>query len=41
MNQIKLLTDYPKHIHGLAKLWYEELSHHWNPNATIEKATKY
>lgn len=40
MKQIKLLADSPEHIPELAKLWYEELSRHWNPHATIEKATQ-
>ncbi len=40
MNQIKLLSDYPEHVPELAKLWYEELSRHWNPQASVEKATQ-
>lgn len=40
MMQIELLADYSEHIPELAKLWYEELSRHWNPQATIEKATQ-
>jgi GNAT superfamily N-acetyltransferase len=41
MNQvfkIKFLNDYPVHIPSLAKLWYEEISKIWNPDASIEKA---
>lgn len=41
MNQnieIKLLTDCEEHIPALAKLWYEEISRHWVPDASIEKA---
>jgi N-acetylglutamate synthase-like GNAT family acetyltransferase len=40
MTQIELLADYSEHIPELAQLWYEELSRHWNPQATIEKATQ-
>lgn len=36
--EIKLLTSYQEHIPVLAKLWYEEISRHWAPNASIEKA---
>ncbi len=36
--EIKLLTDCEEHIPSLAKLWYEEISRHWAPNASIEKA---
>jgi GNAT superfamily N-acetyltransferase len=36
--EIKLLTDCQEHIPLLAKLWYEEISRHWAPNASIEKA---
>ena len=36
--EIKLLTDCQEHIPVLAKLWYEEISRHWAPNASIEKA---
>ena len=43
MNQnieIKLLTDCEEHIPALAKLWHEEISQHWVPDASIEKAKK-
>jgi len=33
---IKLLVEYKQHIPHLAKLSYEQLGKHWNPNATIE-----
>jgi predicted N-acetyltransferase YhbS len=36
--EIKLLTDCQEHIPALARLWYEEISRHWAPNASIEKA---
>lgn len=36
--EIKLLADCEKHISSLANLWYEEISRHWAPNASIEKA---
>jgi len=36
--EIKLLTDCQEHIPVLAKLWYEEISRHWAPSASIEKA---
>lgn len=36
--EIKLLTASQEHIPVLAKLWYEEISRHWAPNASIEKA---
>ena len=36
--EIKLLTDCEEHIPTLAKLWYEEISRHWVPDASIEKA---
>lgn len=38
--QIKLLSDCHRHIPELAKLWYEEISRHWVPNSSIERATK-
>jgi len=38
--EIKLLTDCREHIPALAKLWYEEISRHWAPNPSIEKATQ-
>lgn len=36
--EIKLLIDCQRHIPVLAKLWYEEISRHWSPDASIEKA---
>jgi len=36
--EIKLLTDCEEHIPSLAKLWYEEISRHWVPKASVEKA---
>lgn len=36
--KIKLLTNCQEHIPVLAKLWYEEISRHWAPNASVEKA---
>lgn len=35
---IKPLSECQEHISALAKLWYEEISRHWAPNASIEKA---
>lgn len=36
--EIKLLIDCQEHIPALAELWYQEISRHWAPNASIEKA---
>lgn len=36
--EIKPLIDCQDHIPVLAKLWYEEISRHWSPDASIEKA---
>ncbi|MEO8402876.1 MAG: GNAT family N-acetyltransferase [Gammaproteobacteria bacterium] len=36
--EIKLLASCQEHIPVLAQLWYEEISRHWAPNASIEKA---
>lgn len=36
--EIKLLTTCREHIPSLAKLWYEEISKHWSPDASIQKA---
>jgi predicted N-acetyltransferase YhbS len=36
--EIKSLADCKEHIPQLAELWYEEISRHWAPNASIEKA---
>lgn len=36
--EIKLLTSCQEHILALAELWYQEISRHWAPNASIEKA---
>ena len=38
--EIKSLLDCQKHIPSLAKLWHEEISRHWVPNASIERATQ-
>lgn len=35
---IKFLADCEDHIPALAKLWYEEISRHWAPNPSIERA---
>jgi len=35
---IKYLTECKEHIPILAKLWYEEISRHWAPSPSIEKA---
>ena len=34
---IKLLADCHEHIPKLAKLHYQEIGHHWVPNASIER----
>jgi len=36
--EIKLLSEYQEHIPVLAELWYQEISRHWVPQASIEKA---
>ncbi|MBX3710221.1 MAG: GNAT family N-acetyltransferase, partial [Gammaproteobacteria bacterium] len=36
--EIKSLNDCQDHIPALANLWYEEISRHWAPDASIEKA---
>lgn len=36
--EIKLLKDCQEHIPRLAQLWYEEISRHWVPGASVEKA---
>lgn len=38
--QIKFLADCQQHIPYLAKLWYEQISKHWAPNASIARATE-
>ncbi len=41
MNQpitIKFLRDCQQHIPYLAQLWFEEISQHWVPNASVERA---
>lgn len=38
--EIKLLADCTEHIPYLAKLWYEQISKHWVPDASIERATE-
>ncbi len=35
--QIKLLTDCPEHIPHLAQLWYDGISKHWVPGASVER----
>lgn len=35
---IKLLADCQNHIPNLAQLWHEEISRHWAPDSSIEKA---
>ena len=35
---IKLLNDCQEYIPSLAQLWYEEISRHWVPESSIEKA---
>lgn len=36
--EIEFLTNCKEHIPQLAELWYEEISRHWAPNASIENA---
>jgi predicted N-acetyltransferase YhbS len=36
--EIKLLTDCQEYIPVLAELWYQEISRHWAPHASVEKA---
>jgi hypothetical protein len=36
--EIKLLADCKEFIPQLAVLWYEEISKHWVPNASVERA---
>lgn len=36
--EIKFLADCQQHIPYLAKLWYEEISKYWAPNASVERA---
>lgn len=36
--KIKLLADCLQHVPVLAELWYEHISRHWVPNASVEKA---
>lgn len=36
--EIKLLVDCLQHIPVLAALWYEQISRHWVPNASLERA---
>lgn len=35
---IKLLVDCPEYIPYLSKLWYEQISKHWAPNASVDRA---
>lgn len=36
--EIKPILDCQAHIPILAQLWYEEISRHWVPDASVEKA---
>jgi N-acetylglutamate synthase-like GNAT family acetyltransferase len=36
--EIKLLTECQAHIPELANLWFEEISQHWVPNSSVERA---
>ncbi len=36
--ELMYLQECQEHIPSLAKLWYEEISRHWNKEASIEKA---
>lgn len=36
--EIKLLSECQNHIPVLADLWYTEISRHWVPNASVERA---
>lgn len=36
--ELKYLQECQEHIPALAKLWYEEISRHWNKEASLEKA---
>lgn len=38
--EIKLLVECQEHIPALAKLWFEEISRHWVPDASLERAQK-
>lgn len=38
--EIKLLTQCQEYIPELATLWFEEISQHWVPNSSIERATQ-
>lgn len=38
--EIKPLVDCQEHLDSLAKLWYEEISRHWVPEASIERAQR-
>ncbi|VVC75370.1 hypothetical protein AQUSIP_06600 [Aquicella siphonis] len=40
MIEVKYLHDCKKHIPALARLWYEEISRHWNSEASVEKAAE-
>ena len=35
--QIQPLSDCQEYIPSLAELWYEEITKHWAPDASIEK----
>jgi GNAT superfamily N-acetyltransferase len=36
--EIRPLIDSQEHISVLAELWYEEISRHWAPNPSVERA---
>ena len=36
--EIKLLTECPEYIPALATLWFEGISQHWVPNASVARA---
>jgi len=38
--EIKLLTECQEHIPELAQLWFNEISKHWVPGASVERATQ-
>ncbi len=38
--EIKLLIECQEHIPELARLWFEEISKHWVPGASVERATQ-
>lgn len=40
LTEIKFLTECKEKIPDLAVLWYEQISKHWAPNASIERAVE-